>query len=96
MLPTWTKNNRLPDLSMEDARTNDVVQAELQRAVDNANRAVSKPESIRKFRILTGDFTEENGHLTPSLKVKRNMVMKDYADEVETLYSGPKAMTVQR
>ena len=96
MLPTWTKNNRLPDLSMEDARTNDVVRAELQRAVDSANRAVSKPESIRKFRILAGDFTEENGYLTPSLKVKRNMAMKDYADEVEALYSGPKAMTVQR
>jgi long-chain acyl-CoA synthetase len=95
MLPTWTRNNRLPDLSMEDARTNDAVQAELQRAVDNTNSAVSKAESIRKFRILAGDFTEENGYLTPSLKLKRNRVMKDYAEEVEALYSEPMARTAQ-
>jgi long-chain acyl-CoA synthetase len=73
---------------LEDARTNDVVQAELGRAVDNANKAVSKPESIRKFTVLADDFTEENGYLTPSLKLKRNLVMKNYASEVEALYSG--------
>jgi long-chain acyl-CoA synthetase len=88
MLPAWAKNNRLQNLSLEDARTNDVVQAELGRAVDNANKAVSKPESIRKFTVLADDFTEENGYLTPSLKLKRNLVMKNYASEVEALYSG--------
>ena len=54
-----------------------------------ANKAVSKPESIRKFTVLAGDFTEDNGYLTPSLKLKRNIVMKDYAVDVEALYSGP-------
>jgi len=43
---------------------------------------------VRKFRILPSQFTEESGHLTPSLKLKRNVVMKDYADEVEGLYAG--------
>ena len=88
MLPSWAKNNDLPGLSMEDARTNEAVLAEVQRAVDDANKAVSKAESIRKFAVLHGDFTEDNGYLTPSLKLKRNLVMKDYATEVEALYSG--------
>ena len=51
--------------------------------------AVSKPESIRRFTVLAGDFTEDNGYLTPSLKVKRNVVMKDYASQVEALYAAP-------
>jgi long-chain acyl-CoA synthetase len=89
MLPSWAKNNRLEGLSLDEARTNEIVHAELNRAVDNANRAVSKPESIRKFAVLAGDFTEDNGYLTPSLKVKRNVVLKDYASEVEALYSHP-------
>ena len=63
------------------------VLAELQKAVDDANTAVSKAESIRKFAVLPGDFTEENGYLTPSLKLKRNVVMKDFHDDVEALYA---------
>ena len=62
--------------------------AELQAAVDDANKAVSRAESIRKFRILGTDFTEASGHLTPSLKVKRSVVAKDYAREIELLYAG--------
>jgi len=90
MLPAWAKNNGLPGLSMDEARTNEVVHAEITRAVDDANKAVSQAESIRKFTVLPGDFTEDNGYLTPSLKLKRNIVMKDYASEVEALYAGPK------
>ena len=61
--------------------------AELQAAVDDANKAVSRAESIRKFTVLESDFTEASGHLTPSLKVKRAVVAKDYAAEIEALYS---------
>jgi long-chain acyl-CoA synthetase len=61
--------------------------AELQAAVDDANKAVSRAESIRKFTVLPSDFTESSGHLTPSLKVKRAVVAKDYAAEIEALYS---------
>ncbi|MFG2570562.1 AMP-dependent synthetase/ligase [Streptomyces sp. NPDC048567] len=60
--------------------------AEVQRAVDDGNAAVSKAESVRKFRILGAQFTEEAGHITPSLKLKRNVVAKDFADEVESIY----------
>jgi long-chain acyl-CoA synthetase len=63
----------------------DLVQA-IQDAVDDGNAAVSKAESVRKFRILSSQFTEESGHLTPSLKLKRNVVAKDYADEIEAIY----------
>ncbi|MFE0425952.1 AMP-dependent synthetase/ligase [Streptomyces sp. NPDC058953] len=60
--------------------------AEIQRAVDDGNAAVSKAESVRRFRILGTQFTEEAGHLTPSLKLKRNVVAKDFADEIEAIY----------
>ena len=54
---------------------------------DEANTAVSRAESIRKFAILDRDFTEESGHLTPSLKLKRSVVLKEYAGEVAAIYS---------
>ncbi|GAA1364668.1 AMP-dependent synthetase/ligase [Streptomyces beijiangensis] len=62
--------------------------AEVQRAVDDGNAAVSKAESVRKFRVLPAQFTEEAGHITPSLKLKRNVVAKDFADEIEAIYRG--------
>ena len=57
-----------------------------QAAVDEANKAVSKAESIRKFAILPDDWTEEGGQLTPSLKLKRNVVMREQRDEIAALY----------
>jgi len=60
--------------------------ADLQAAVDDANKAVSKAESIRKFRVLVDEWTEEGGQLTPSLKLKRNVVMRESKDEVAALY----------
>jgi len=67
----------------EDADLN----AEIQKAVDDGNLAVSTAESVRKFRILDTEFNPENGYLTPSLKLKRNVIMKDFAKEVDSLYS---------
>ena len=60
--------------------------AEIQRAVDDANKSVSKAESIRKFQVLADEWTEEGGQLTPSLKLKRNVVMREARDEVAALY----------
>ena len=62
------------------------LRAEVQAAVDEANKAVSKAEAIRKFAILPGDLTEEGGQLTPSLKLKRNVVMRESHEDVEALY----------
>ncbi len=88
MLPGWAANHGLGAISVEAARTNERVLAEVQTAVDHANTAVSKAESIRKFAMLDTDFTEESGHLTPSLKLKRNVVMRDFGEDVERLYGG--------
>jgi long-chain acyl-CoA synthetase len=85
-LPAWLSSNGRPALSVEQAAQDDVVRAEVQKAVDDANRAVSRPESVRRFAILAVDFTESAGYLTPSLKVKRGVVLKDFAEEVEALY----------
>ncbi len=88
MYPGWSANHGLDDVPFAAARTDERVIAEVQKAVDDANTAVSKAESIRKFAILDSDFTEESGHLTPSLKLKRNVVMRDFEDEVDALYGG--------
>lgn len=88
MYPAWAANHGLDGVPLAAARTDERVIAEIQKAVDEANTAVSKAESIRKFAILDTDFTEETGHLTPSLKLKRNVVMRDFSDEVDALYGG--------
>ena len=62
--------------------------AEIQEAIDDANRAVSKAESIRAFRILPEDFTIQGGELTPTLKVKRTVVANRYRSVIEEIYSG--------
>jgi long-chain acyl-CoA synthetase len=58
----------------------------LQRAIDEANKLVSRPESIRRFAVLPVDFTEEAGHLTPSMKLRRGEILRDFAAEAEGLY----------
>lgn len=73
--------------SVADLTDDPELRAEVQQAVDDGNAAVSKAESVRKFRILASEFTPENGYLTPSLKLKRNVIMKDFAGDVEALYS---------
>ncbi len=87
MLPAWLSNNGLPSMTAAEAAKDETVLAAIQTAVDDANKAVSKAESIRKFEVLDIDFTVESGHLTPSLKLKRNVVMDDYADAVDKLYA---------
>jgi long-chain acyl-CoA synthetase len=87
MLPTWLANNGRPPLDLEAAITDEAVLAEVGRAVDDANTLVSRAESIRTFRILDTDFTEASGHLTPKLSIKRHAVMKDFAEEIDAIYS---------
>ncbi|MDQ1128897.1 long-chain fatty acid--CoA ligase [Microbacterium sp. SORGH_AS_0888] len=90
MLPAWLENNGLPkDMRLEDAASHPAVRAEVQRAVDRANEGVSRAESIRKFTILPTEWTEASGHLTPKLSIKRNVILHDFADEIEEIYSEP-------
>lgn len=88
MLPVWLNNNSEDaGMSLADAAQHPKVLAEIQRSVDQANKGVSRAESIRKFVILPSQFTEESGHLTPKLSIKRDVVLRDYAAEIEEMYS---------
>jgi long-chain acyl-CoA synthetase len=81
------QHGKPPEATAADLRDDPDLVAEIQAAVDDANKAVSRAESVRRFRILGSDFTEEGGHLTPTLKVRRNLVTKDFAGEIDALYS---------
>ncbi len=82
-----TTAGKAASATVTDLATDPDLLAEVQKAVDEGNLAVSKAESVRKFRILDTEFNPENGYLTPSLKLKRNIIMKDFAKEVDALYS---------
>src|SRR5690554_1667109 len=87
MLPGWLAARGIPQMTVEDAAKHPEGLAALDKAVERANEAVSRAESIRKIKVLTTDFTEANGFLTPSLKVKRAEVHKAFAAEIEGIYS---------
>ena len=86
MLPAWRKNHGLEPSTAFDATSDPQVLAAIDRAIKRANEAVSRAESIRTFKVLPIDFTVQNGYLTPSLKVKRNLVLKDFAKDIESIY----------
>ncbi|QIY72713.1 long-chain fatty acid--CoA ligase [Streptomyces sp. RLB1-33] len=71
-----------PELLTDDPELNVI----LQRAIDEANKLVSRPESIRRFAVLPGDFTELAGHVTPTMKLKRAAIERDFSKEIEELY----------
>jgi long-chain acyl-CoA synthetase len=87
-LAAWqARRPRLASATMPELIADPELTAEIQGAVDDANKAVSRAESIRRFRVLAVDFTEQSGHLTPSLKVRRAVVAKDFASDIDALYS---------
>jgi long-chain acyl-CoA synthetase len=89
-LPGWLSTHGKDALTIEQAVTDPEVLASIDAAVQRTNQAVSRAESIRKFSILTTDFTVANAYLTPSLKVKRALVMKDFAHEIDAIYADVK------
>jgi len=80
------RNGKDPNATVADLATDPDLMAEIDLAVKEANQAVSHAESIRKFRILPVDFTEDTGELTPTLKVKRKVVAEKFAGDIEALY----------
>ncbi|MFE7839789.1 AMP-dependent synthetase/ligase [Streptomyces sp. NPDC057474] len=82
----WLQMHGKPKLSAAELVRDPELETEVRRAVVAANTLVSQAESIRTFRILAHQFTEEHGLLTPSLKLKRKAIEKTYATEVEALY----------
>lgn len=84
--PTWAEAHGKSG-SIADLVDDPDLRAEVESAVEDANKAVSKAEAIRKFTILPEDWTEEGGQLTPSLKLKRSVVMREHRHEIDALYS---------
>ena len=75
------------DATAADLQKDPDLVAEIDAAVADANRSVSHAESIKKYRLLPHDFSEESGELTPTMKLKRNVITKTYADEIESIYA---------
>ena len=83
----WLAVRKLPaDTPFERIAADPRMRETVQQAVDYANQAVSRAESIREFALVEGEFTEANGMLTPSLKVKRDVVTRAYAEHIEEIY----------
>jgi len=90
-LPGWLQRHGVPTgTSLEEAAENPAVKDAVQALITQANKSVSQAEAIKSFRIVPSDFTEASGHLTPSMKVKRAQVMKDFENVIEEMYSSPK------
>ena len=88
MIDAWLANNGVSEkISLQEATTHPAVLAEVQRAIDGANSRVSRAESVRKFVILPTEFTEESGHLTPKMSIKRAEILRDFGTELEQMYS---------
>ncbi|MFI1237814.1 AMP-dependent synthetase/ligase [Nocardia salmonicida] len=87
-LPGWKDRNGVAaDTAIETLIENPALVAEVQAAIDETNKKVSKAEAIKKIRILPVDWTQEGGELTPKMSLKRAVVMKQYAGEVDKIYS---------
>ncbi|MEU6564848.1 AMP-dependent synthetase/ligase [Nocardia nova] len=87
-LPGWKSRNNVPeDTPIEKLIELPELSAEIDKAVQATNKLVSHAEAIKKIRVLPVDWTEESGELTPKMSLKRNVVMKNYANEVESIYN---------
>ncbi len=87
MLPLWLASKGLKASDPAAAAELPIVRHSLDRAIARANEKVSRAESIRRYRIVNAAFTVENGYLTPSLKLKRRAVLRDFSHEVDALYA---------
>jgi len=91
-LPGWLQRHGLPGTTpLQEAVEHPVVKAAVQDLITHANTSVSQAEAIKSFRIVASDFTEASGHLTPSMKVKRAQVMKDFETVIDEMYSTQRA-----
>jgi long-chain acyl-CoA synthetase len=83
----WRADNGRPETAtIAELRDDPALRAEIQAAVDEANKAVSQAEAIKKFVLLDSDLTEADGQLTPTFKVRRGIIMEQYAAQIASLY----------
>ena len=74
------------DASPAALAANEAVRAEIQSCVDDTNKRFARIEQVKRWEILERDLSQDEGELTPSLKVKRNVVYERYADHFKALY----------
>ena len=86
-LKTWVETNKKMGASLSDLTRDPDLISVIQTAVDEANKAVSRAESIRKFVLLDRDFTIAGGHLTAKLSIKRHVIAKEFAEAIKALYN---------
>ena len=87
-LPGWKERHNVPaDTSLDQLVSNPDLVAEIDSAVAEANKAVSKAEQIKKIKILAVDWTQESGELTPKMSLKRAVVLKQHESDVDSIYS---------
>jgi long-chain acyl-CoA synthetase len=92
MLPDWlSRHGKDPKTSIVDLTEDPELLAELQERVDEANQTVSRAEQIKQFRVIPVELSEDAGEITPSVKVKRHVVMEKYSSEINALYETAKA-----
>jgi len=88
MVPVWMEQNGITEkLTLAEAAKHPSIREELQGAVDAVNKSFSQAEQVKAFEILDVELTEASGHLTPSLKIKRSQVMKDFEVQVDRIYA---------
>ncbi len=88
MVPVWCSQNGITEtLTLAEATKHPIIKAEIQKAVDDVNAKFSNAEQVKKFEILDVELTEASGHLTPSLKIKRAQVLKDFSIHVDRIYA---------
>ena len=85
--PWKARHGKPADATIASLRDDPDLVAGVQAAVDDANQAVSRAESIRRFRILDDDFTVESGQLSAKLGIRRSVLAKDFAADIDMLYS---------
>jgi long-chain acyl-CoA synthetase len=83
----WTVANKKEGATIAELTKDPDLLSVIQTAIDEANKAVSRAESIRKFTILPTDFTIAGGQLTAKLSMKRHVVGQEFAEEIEALFS---------
>jgi long-chain acyl-CoA synthetase len=93
--PIWAGKAGIDLTPTTDLAHHPAVEVEIQRAVDECNRHVSNVESIKRFTILPGEWTAESEELTPTLKLKRRVIVQKYADDIEGMYAREERSTVR-
>jgi len=87
MVPAWLESQGIGDTGLREAARHPAVIAELQHAVDQANRLVSRAESVRAFRVTSRPFSTADGELSASQKARRTTIVEHFADEIDQLYA---------